>query len=143
MYNEVVLEGSAFLSERPYTIKEMTERLHSNQQTYLSITDREISGGYMLKPNFKGRAKHIANATYFVSKGFRGTGLGKKLGEHSLLIAKELGYHGMQFNSVVSTNLTAINLWHDLDFKTIGIIPNGFRTIDGNFVDLHILYREL
>ena len=143
LYNQIVAEGDAYLSEEPYSIKEMTDRVNNTPSTFVSETNGELSGGYFLKPNFKGRAGHIANATYFVSKEFRGQGIGRLLGEHSIVISKKLGFSAVQFNSVVATNLAAMNLWNSLGFRTIGVIPNGFRTIDQQFVDLNILFREL
>ena len=47
-----------------------------------------LIGAYHLKPNFVGRAAHIANAGYFVSAPYRSTGVGRTLVEHSLRQAR-------------------------------------------------------
>lgn len=49
----------------------------------------------------------------------RGRCIGRSMGEHSIMLAKSLGYIGMQFNIVVSSN-PAIKLWESLGFKIIG-----------------------
>ena len=43
-----------------------------------------LVGAYYLKPNFVGRAAHIANAGYFVLAPYRSTGVGRTMVEHSL-----------------------------------------------------------
>ena len=43
-----------------------------------------LIGAYYLKPNFVGRAAHIANAGYFVLAPYRNAGVGRALVEHSL-----------------------------------------------------------
>ena len=35
----------------------------------------QLAGSYYIKPNFVGRAAHIANAGYFVTPGLRGRGM--------------------------------------------------------------------
>jgi len=57
--------------------------------------------------------------------------------------AAEVGYHGMQFNAVVSTNTRAIGLWRSLGFDIVGTVPGAFRHAVHGPVDLHIMYREL
>ena len=143
LFNEVVEEGEAFLTEKKYLIKEMEERINSARLCYVSLTNLEISGCYILKPNAKGRGNHIANATYFVDKAYRGKGIGKLLGKHSICTAKEEGFRGMQFNSVVSTNSRSIQLWKSLGFEVIGKVPQAFRIKDGSFVDTFIFYKAL
>jgi len=52
--------------------------------------------------------------SYMVSSKFRGQGIGKFMGEHSIKTAKELGFIAMQFNIAVSTNYNTIKLWQSL-----------------------------
>jgi ribosomal protein S18 acetylase RimI-like enzyme len=73
----------------------------------------------------------------------RGKGIGGKLCEHSLGIAKEIGYKGMQFNIVVSTNTNAVELWKKFGFRIIGAIPGGFNHIRLGYVDAYIMFREI
>src|SRR6188508_1127934 len=45
----------------------------------------EVVGAYYLKPNFPGRAAHIANAGYLVDRHRRGAGIGRRLVEDSIV----------------------------------------------------------
>lgn len=63
--------------------------------------------------------------------------------EHSLQIAQERGYLGIQFNIVVSTNKAAVGLWNKYGFEIVGATPNGFRHGKLGFVDTYIMYKDL
>ena len=97
----------------------------------------ELAGAYYLKPNFVGRAAHIANAGYFVVAGQRGTGLGRQLVLHSLEEARRVGFDALQFNLVFESN-PARRLYEDLGFAVVGRVP---RAVDGE--DALIYWRAL
>lgn len=148
LFNEVVTEGNTFLTDTHLTSEQMKSRLSNEEKVsyVLELSDNginEIIGCYMIRPNLKGRGNHIANATYMIKKGSRKLGFGYQLGKHSLQIAKEHGFIGMQFNSVVSSNLPSVNLWNKLDFKTVGKVENGFRLKNGSLEDILIVYKKL
>ena len=144
IFNEVVNEGNAFLTEKPLTTAQMEYRLKNEETaTYVAMSNKKVVGCYMLRPNLKGRGNHIGNATYFVTKSFRGQGIGHQLGKHSLVKAKESGFEAMQFNSVVCLNEPSVNLWGKLGFQKIGMIPQGYRSFNGNLIDIMILYKKL
>ena len=102
-----------------------------------------VVGTYALKPNQPGRGRHVANAGYMVHSSARGHGLGRAMCEHSIELAREMGYQSMQFNMVISTNAPAIKLWKDLGFRIVGKLPKVFRHEGLGFVDALIFYREL
>lgn len=97
-----------------------------------------LIGGYYIRPNFVGRAAHIANAGYFVLAAYRGTGVGRSLVEHSLRQARRLGFDAMQYNLVFESN-PARNMYTRLGFSEVGRIP---RAIDGE-EDALIYWRSL
>ncbi|ACY13829.1 GNAT family N-acetyltransferase [Haliangium ochraceum] len=107
-----------------------------------SVRD-EIVGMFVIRPNHPGPGSHVANASYAVRADKRGLGLGRAMGEASLLRAKALGYASMQFNIVVSSNRAAVALWRSLGFCIIGTVPGGFRLPDGRRVPHHIMFRDL
>lgn len=76
----------------------------------------EILGTYIIKPNQPDLGAHVANASFMVNPKHQGKGIGTKLCEHCLKTATELGFKAMQFNIVVSTNLSAISLWKKFNF---------------------------
>jgi GNAT superfamily N-acetyltransferase len=84
--------------------------------------DGEFAGAYYLKPNFPGRAGHIANAGYLVVPEKRGRGVGAALGVDSHDVAREHGFDAMMFNLVFESN-PAARLYERLGFVQIGRIP--------------------
>jgi GNAT superfamily N-acetyltransferase len=102
-----------------------------------------VLGGYTLRPNQPGRGAHVATATYVVAPDARGLGVGRALGEHSLLRARACGFRAVQFNFVVSTNAVAVRLWHDLGFRTLGTLPGAFQHPTAGAVDALVLWRDL
>lgn len=112
-------------------------------QTFVAEENGVIVGSYIIKPNQPDLGSHIANGSYIVSLDYQGRGIGKRLCEHSLQMAKSLGYMAMQFNMVVSTNEAAVHLWQKCGFQIIGTIPKGFRHQTLGFVDAFIMFRAI
>lgn len=102
-----------------------------------------IGGAYFFKPQWPGRGSHVATATYMVSNRVRGNGLGRQLALHSLKEAFNHGYQAMQFNYVVSTNTSAVNLWKSLDFEVIGTLPGVFQHDLHGPVDAYVMFKNL
>ncbi|MDA8038912.1 MAG: N-acetyltransferase [Actinomycetota bacterium] len=86
-----------------------------------------LLGAYYLKPNFAGRAAHIANAGYVVAPASRGRGVGTALVEDSLWRAAATGFDALQFNLVFESN-PARSLYERLGWREIGRIP---EAVDG------------
>lgn len=110
---------------------------------FVACENGEVLGSYTFHANHPGRGSHVANASYMVSEKARGKGIGRKLGEHSLLTAKEHDFKAMQFNIVVSSNEPAVCLWRSLGFEIIGTVPKGFEHPDLGLVDTYIMHRFL
>ncbi len=117
--------------------------INLNNLIYVAEVDGEIAGAYIVRPNQAGYGGHVANAAYMVDSRFRNHGLGRRLGEHSLLVAKEAGYRAMQYNFVVSTNESAVHLWQSLGFEIVGRAPEAFHHWQKGYVDAYIMYRKL
>ena len=144
LWNSIIDEGKSYLYNEHFSIEEITQMLKSQDAVYCAVNDNdEMVGFYILHPNFVGRGKHIANATYGVNKNYRGSGIGKMLGKHSLEIAKELGFKAIQFNAVVSTNIGAVHLWESLGLKRVGEIPQAFVKDNGSVVSLYLYYKSI
>jgi ribosomal protein S18 acetylase RimI-like enzyme len=78
-----------------------------------------------------------------VSPAAQGAGIGRLLGEHSLVEARRQGYLAMQFNYVVSTNTAAIRLWKKLGFSIVGTLPKAYRHKRLGYVDAYVMYQLL
>ncbi len=112
------------------------------RKTYVALDGDEVAGTYYIKTNQVGLGAHVCNAGFMVREDQRGRGLGRMLGEHALNQARLMGYHAMQFNFVVSTNVGAIKLWQDLGFETVGRLAEACKGPDG-YVDALVMYRLL
>ena len=109
LFAEVVASGEGFPHEPPLT-DEMFASTWVDQVT-MTVAARlesegqdELAGAYYLKPNFVGRAAHIANAGYVVSAAHRRRGIGRLLVEDSVWRAPLLGFDSVQFNLVFASN---------------------------------------
>lgn len=112
-------------------------------EVWIAEEDGKVLGSYYQRPNHYGLGGHIANGGYIVSPEAKGKGVGRRLGEHSLARARERGYHGMQYNFVVSTNTVAVKLWQSLGFKIIATIPGGYHRRGEEYVDAYVMFQNL
>jgi len=85
-----------------------------------------LAGAYYLKPNFPGRAAHIANAGYIADPTRRRRGVGRALVEDSIRRAPRAGFDAIQFNLVFASN-PARPLYEELGWREIGRVP---RAVD-------------
>nr|WP_294941368.1 GNAT family N-acetyltransferase [uncultured Mucilaginibacter sp.] len=144
IFSAVVKPGDTYAFAPDSTRDDMMSYwLGANMETFIAIDNNQVAGTYFLKPNQVGLGNHIGNCGYMVHPGFRGKGVGSLLCQHSIKTATEMGYKGIQFNFVVSTNITAVKLWQKHGFAIIGTTPNGFRHRQLGMVDTHIMYRAL
>jgi len=112
-------------------------------KTYVFVENDTVLGSYYIKANGMGPSSHICNCGYMVSTQARGKGIARKLCEHSQQIALELGFEAMQFNSVVSTNTVAVQLWEKLGYQIIGTIPKAYKHGKLGYVDCYVMYKWL
>lgn len=111
--------------------------------TYVAVLNQDVVGTFMMKNNQPELGAHVANAGYMVAAQYSGLGIGRKMGEYSLKEARRLGYKALQFNMVVSTNLSAIRLWDRLGFEIIGEIPEAFQMKGKGLVSVYVMHRLL
>jgi len=144
IFSEVIQFGDTYVFD-PRTPKSDLQKhwFAEYMDTFVAEVNGAIVGTYIMKPNHIDLGNHIANCSYMVKPEHQGRGIGRRMCEHSIRVARESGYRGMQFNVVVSTNKTAIELWQKYGFRIIGTTPGGFRHLDQGPVDTHIMFREL
>ena len=144
IFRNIIVKGDTYANGPKTTRDQAYEKwADKNAKVFIAKNNDKIIGAYLIKNNQVELGSHVANCSYIVDENARGTGLGKALGLHSIEVAKDLKYKGIQFNFVVSTNKVAVNLWQSLGFKIIGIIPNGFDHKILGFVDAYIMFKEL
>lgn len=143
IWNEVVEEGNAFPQEFPLDLNSAREFFALQTYTGVAEDNGSIFGLYILHPNNVGRCNHIANASYCVKSTSRGLKIGHMLVKDCLVKAKENNFKILQFNAVVENNYSARHLYEKLGFIQLGVIKNGFRLKDGNFVNICPYYVEI
>ena len=112
--------------------------------SHVATMGRErLLGMYKLLPNQQGLGAHVANASFMVSPAAQGVGIGMLLGQHCLDTARAAGYLAMQFNFVVSSNLSAVSLWKKLGFAIVGTLPKAFQHRRLGYVDAYVMYQQL
>lgn len=145
IWNETVEEGASLPQLSTLTEKQAAEFFRDQTCTCIAADKSTgvVVGLYILHPNSVGRCSHIANASYVVWSVMRHKGIGRQLVTHSLRQTKKSGFRIMQFDAVVSTNTPARKLYDSLGFKEIGVLPEGFLTDSGEYLDIVLYYHDL
>jgi GNAT superfamily N-acetyltransferase len=137
-YAQIVDAGDGFPHASPLSREAFDDYwIAHTLVVWIIRSEGALVAAYYVKPNFVGRAAHIANAGYFVLAAHRGRGLGRKLVEHSLQQARRLGFDAMQFNLVFASN-PARSMYRKLGFVELGRVPDA---VDGE--DAVIYWRSL
>lgn len=143
IWNVILVDGVAFPGENLYEEKDFENMLEEQSAVTCILVDNKVVGYYILHPNNIGRCSHIANASYAISKEYRGKKLAEQLVQKSIEQARELGFRGMQLNAVVAENTAAIHTYQKARFEIVGTIPKGFRLKDGVYSDIHIMFLPI
>lgn len=144
IFSKVIETGDTYVFEPSTPKSELKKHWFANyMQTFVFEENGIILGTYIIKPNQIGLGNHIANCSYMVAPNAQGKGIGKKLCEHSIEVAINSGFKGIQFNIVISTNKGAVALWEKFGFEIIGTTPKAFRHASLGFVDAYIMYKSL
>jgi ribosomal protein S18 acetylase RimI-like enzyme len=138
-FAEIVAAGEGYpQAAGPLAVEDFDEYwLNGKSLVAVARSEGALAGSYYLKPNFPGRAAHIANGGYFVVREFRGLGVGTALVEDSLVQARALGFDALQFNLVFASN-PARRLYERMGFEAVGRVP---EAVDGE--DAIIYWRRL
>lgn len=147
IFRDVVAEGDTYfyLPDTPESeARELWMQPGTNRRfTYVAESGDMIVATAYLKPNALGLGDHICNAGWMVAPNAAGQGVGRRLAEYVLGEAEALGFAGMQFNAVVSTNNRAIRLWESMGFEIVGTVPDAFRHASNGSTSIHVMYRSL
>lgn len=144
IFEIVVKAGDTFAFSPDTTFADLQKLWFApGMNTFVVEESGKITGSYFIKPNQPGLGSHIANCGYMVDPKERGKGIAGQMCTHSVQVAKELGYKGIQYNLVVSTNIKAVKLWERSGFKIIGTIPGGFNHLEFGYVDAYIMFLAI
>lgn len=110
---------------------------------FVAVEGVDVLGSAKAGPNRPGRGSHVCTASFMVNPAHQRCGVGRALGEHVLTWARAEGYRSMQFNAVVETNTSAVELWQDLGFQILGTVPEAFDSRSHGLVGLHVMFQRL
>jgi GNAT superfamily N-acetyltransferase len=108
--------------------------------TVVAIDGDRVLGTAKMGTNRPGPGSHVSTASFMVAADARGQGVGTALCRFALAWARESGYAGMQFNAVVESNRSAIELYKRLGFSVVGTVPGAFAHPTLGRVGLHVMY---
>ncbi|GLZ61313.1 GNAT family N-acetyltransferase [Micromonospora sp. NBRC 107095] len=111
-------------------------------RTVVAVDGRRVLGTAKMGTNRPGPGAHVATASFMVAAEARGRGVGTALCREALTWARQQGYVGMQFNAVVQTNRSAVELYQREGFEVVGTVPGAFRHPALGRVGLHVMYQE-
>ena len=83
----------------------------------------------------------VADFSIYIERGWRGKGVGSRLLERLIELARELGYHKLVL-SAFPWNTGGMALYQKLGFRTVGIYKEQGR-LDGKWVDTIIMEKVL
>lgn len=150
LYDVIVREGTSYPHDRDLSEEEFLDYWIEGKLTVVACPqncykrgDKTIAGAFYLKPNWPGRAGHVANAGFIVAPSWRRRGLGHLLGTTMLDCAKAHGYRSVIFNLVFAENHPARSLWRRLGFEEAVRLPSVVRKDDGTYQDALVMFRSL
>ncbi|GAA0959303.1 GNAT family N-acetyltransferase [Virgisporangium aurantiacum] len=110
--------------------------------TVVAVDRDRVVGTAKMGPNRSGPGAHVSTASFMVAAADRGRGVGTALLDFAVGWAKAEGYAAMQFNAVVETNRSAVELYRRHGFEVVGTVPRSFAHPTLGRVGLHVMYRE-
>ncbi len=144
-FRQIVAEGETYAFPEDLTLESAEPWWMERPPglTVVAVEDDAVLGSAKMGPNRPGRGAHIATASFMVNPTQQSGGVGRALGAYVVDWAKQAGYHGIQFNAVVETNVRAVRLWQALGFEIIGTVPETFDSAQHGRVGLHVMFRRL
>lgn len=112
-------------------------------RTTVAVADGRVLGSAKMGTNRPGPGAHVATASFMVSAGARGRGVGTALCRDALEWARGRGYAAMQFNAVAASNESAVRVYERLGFRIVGTVPGAFEHPVLGRVGLHVMHRPL
>lgn len=103
--------------------------------------DTIVGWGSLNVYNARPAYQHVADFSIYIERGWRGKGVGRRLLEHLIEQARDLGYHKMML-STFPFNATGVALYERLGFTRVGILHE-MGQLDGRWVDTLIMEKLL
>lgn len=112
-------------------------------RTVVAADGNRVLGTANMYANRPGPGSHVASGSLMVARHARGAGVGRALVTDMITWARRNAFAAIQFNAVVDTNTSAIQLYESLGFVTLGVAPGAFRHPISGDVGLRIMWLDL
>lgn len=140
----IVRAGETYALPRDLPRAETLAWWHApGNEVFVAELGGTVLGTYFIRPNQRGPGSHVANCGYATAQTATGRGIARAMCVHSLEHGRARGYHAMQFNFVISTNVPAVHLWTSMGFETLCRLPGAFQHPALGFVDALVMFRTL
>lgn len=140
----VLRAGETYALPRDVSVEEaLAYWCAPSHRTFIAETDGAALGTYYLRANQAGGGAHVANCGYVTAPRAQGRGVARRMLQHSLNMARALGFRAMQFNFVVSSNQRAVDTWLANGFAIVGRLPGAFEHPRLGIVDALVMHRSL
>lgn len=110
--------------------------------TYLVVrVDDEIVGGASIEPRV-GNESHVAAYGVLIKEEFRNMGIGTRLTEASIEVARQRGFEVME-HAVYGSNERVFYVYKKCGFQEVGRIKRGVKLPDGTYMEKIIMILPL
>ena len=145
IYNQGIEDRVATLETAPRSADErrqwMAVRGARHPVIVAEQTGSVIGWGSLNPFNPRPAYDHVADFSVYVERGWRGKGVGRRLLERLIALARQLGYHKMVLAAFPS-NTPGMALYERVGFATVGVYREQGR-LDGAWVDVVIMEKLL
>lgn len=142
MLEPVFRAGDTYAIDRDVS-REDALRYWLGGHCYIAQDGDRALGTYYIQRNRPGGGAHYCNCGFVTAPGSEGRGVARAMLEDALTRARALGFAGMVFNFVVTSNHRAVALWRRYGFEEVGRVPGAFRNSAGAAADALVMFRPL
>lgn len=150
-YLKVTCSETRFLVKEPeeiqMTVEEEIDFIQKNRDSerdlmILGFLDGEYVGNCSLMGMYPKRYQHRVLAGIALYQKFTGMGIGQRMLQKLIMVAKNLGLEQMELE-VHADNQMAIHLYEKLGFVKTGTYPRDMKYLDGSYADAFYMVKNL
>jgi len=145
IYNQGIEDRVATLETAPRSADERRQWMAVRGARHPVIVAEQtgsVIGWASLNPfNPRPAYDHVADFSVYVERGWRGKGVGRRLLERLIALARQLGYHKMVL-AAFPFNQSGMALYERVGFSTVGVYREQGQ-LDGQWVDVIVMEKLL